>query len=184
MNHTLSCSACASYDCDHSQRHRQRQKNAARDAAEFRRLQVARKLFITAVILAVFTGIGYSYFNVFDGGWRWTHTDYTRADWIESYTDNRHVINTRWYIGDACPLPYERGGFPSNLYEDSHWSRAIYSTAGYICLQDGMKPSPRNPTALHELAHAVAWETQGYAGHGETFQDILKDVERHYRWRR
>ncbi len=183
MNHTLYCSICASNACHHTQRHRQRQKNATRDAAEFRRLQIARKLLITAVILAAFTGSGYACFAEYIG-WRWTHNNYTRADWIESYTDNRHVINTRWYIGDACPLPYEKGGFPSNLYGNDHRARGIYSTEGYICLQDGMKPSPRNPTALHELAHAVAWETQRYADHGETFQDILEDVEQHYRWQR
>lgn len=183
MNHPFYCSNCASYACDHTQRHRQGQKNIARDAAEYRRPQIARKLFITVALLAVFTGIGYAYFDALIG-WRWTHTDYTRADWISSYTDDKHVLNTRWYTGSSCPTKCADWPMTTGHLGQPAKASGIYSTEGYICLPASMPVSPAQSTALHELAHAVAWETYGYIGHGKLFKDILQDVEQHYRLRR
>lgn len=193
MSHHLYCAACASYNCAHTQRQTQREKVAVPETAHSPLSQIGRSLLgvITALaILAAILGSCYAYYT--EGSrsinqaplWRWTHTDYVRADWIASYTDNEHVLNTRWYRGHDCPIKRADWPYITGHLGQPTLAHGIYSTEGYICLAGFMPVSPDQPTALHELAHAVAWEEHWYAGHGTLFQDILDDVEQHYRWRR
>ena len=189
MSHHVYCVRCASYACPHVNLPKNREKHRAKPLGMKFISQIGYTI-TTILIFASVLGSLYFYYTGVEGQngqdpfWRWTKTDYTRADWIASYTNDEHVLNTRWYAAPNCPI--KRKDWPSTTlrFHGTLKAKGIYSASGYICIPANMEVSPKEGIVLHELAHAVAWEIHGHNGHGETFVTVLNDVERHYGYRR
>ena len=57
----------------------------------------------------------------------------------------------------------------------------FHDSSGYICMALSERNHPSNYTALHELAHAIAYTEHGLTGHNKIFQETLVKLARQFK---
>ena len=111
-------------------------------------------------------------------------------EWIQFFTKDPKVLAYRWYKGENCPsgdyshrddlyiFDSEEALSPIEIQERDLegkiiGSKGFHSTAGHICLALSEEITPASYTALHELAHAIAYSEHGLTGHNTIHTETL-----------
>ena len=120
------------------------------------------------------------------------NSSYETPKWVSLFTQNPQVLAYRWYKGDNCPSG--EYSYRDDLYifdaeealsrmevQDQELESGIigtegfHDTAGHICIALSEEIKPSNHTAIHELAHAVAYVEYGLTGHNKIHDEITGD---------
>ena len=113
-----------------------------------------------------------------------------RPEWIQFFTKDPKVLAYRWYRGENCPSGHyshrddlyifdsEEALSPIEVQERDLegkiiGSKGFHSTGGHICLALSEEITPASYTALHELAHAIAYSEYGLTGHNTIHTETL-----------